>query len=184
MHFFVSQLFKARCSSAICPFILMVEEAHNFLPETAGKSAIAKSILETIAREGRKFYAQLVLISQRPVHLSMTALSQCNSQIIMRITNPYDLNHIKATSEALTSQAMKSISTLPTGHGLVMGAALNYPLFIKVRQRLITNINGEKTLSEICKSYLKDPIIGESEKNWIDYIPSGRFDLDFFEIEE
>ena len=59
--------------------------------------------------------------------MSTTALSQCNTQIIMPITNPYDLDHIKATSEALSKDSMRIITTLPTGNALVMGAALNYP---------------------------------------------------------
>ncbi|UYP47723.1 hypothetical protein NEF87_004008 [Candidatus Lokiarchaeum ossiferum] len=155
VHYFSSTLFQARRNNFISPFILFLEEAHNFLPETGSKFAVAKSILETIAREGRKFYAQLVLVSQRPVHLSTTALSQCNTQIIMRVTNPYDLNHIKSTSEAITKEALGMISTLPTGNALVMGAALNFPIFLAVRKRLLPNRQNEECLSSVSKRFIK-----------------------------
>lgn len=155
LHYFSSTLFQARRNNYIPPFILFLEEAHNFLPETGSKSAVAKSILETIAREGRKFYAQLVLVSQRPVHLSTTALSQCNTQIIMRVTNPYDLNHIKSTSEAITKESIGMISTLPTGNALVMGAAINFPIFLGVRKRLLSNTKNEESLSTVSKRFIK-----------------------------
>jgi len=77
----------------------------------------------------------------------------------MRITNPYDLDHIKATSEALTKDAMKIVSTLPTGNALIMGAALNYPVFVQVRGRRIPNLLGERSLSEICKNFVNHTLI-------------------------
>ncbi|MHA1672151.1 MAG: ATP-binding protein [Promethearchaeota archaeon] len=176
VHFFTSQLFYKRRMNKISPFIIFLEEAHNFLPESAGKEVIAKRIFETIAREGRKFFGQLVLISQRPVRLSTTALSQCNSHIIMRITNPYDLNHIKASSESLTGESVKIISSLPTGNALILGAALNYPVFVKVRKRAIYQHREEYTLESVSKAFWKenkptltDPsdITNENENNSI-----------------
>ncbi len=164
LHYLTSKLFYYRRNGKIPPFIIFLEEAHNFLPESGGKNAITKNIFETIAREGRKFFAQLVLVSQRPVRLSTTALSQCNTQIIMRITNPYDLNHIKQTSEALTRSSIEIISTLPTGNALIMGAALNYPIFTKIRRRDLPNPRGEKTISELCQKYVKKEAFNNSKQ--------------------
>ena len=143
LSYLLTRLFQMRRNDTIPPFIVFLEEAHNYCPETGGKdTAISRSILETIAREGRKFFAQLVLISQRPVKLSTTILAQCNTQLIMRVTNPYDINHIKASSEHLTDIANK-INILPTGHALMVGAAVNYPVFIKIKQRICKNTFGE-----------------------------------------
>jgi len=157
LHYITNKLFYMRRTERVPPFILFLEEAHNFIPESGGKHAIAKPIFEKMAREGRKFFAQLVLISQRPVHLSTTALSQCNTQIIMRITNPYDLDHIKSTSEALTRNSMKIINTLPTGNALIMGTALNFPVFVDVRERYIQDLYSHKSILDACKKFLKNP---------------------------
>ncbi|MCF2141686.1 MAG: ATP-binding protein [Candidatus Lokiarchaeota archaeon] len=162
VDFFSNQFFSYRRSKKIAPFILFLEEAHNFLPESGGKYAIAKQIFETLAREGRKFFAQLVLISQRPVRLSTTALSQCNTHIIMRITNPYDLNHIKSSTEALTSESIKVISSLPTGNAVILGGATNYPVFFKVRLRLLSRAYSETTLESESFAYM--PNINRNEK--------------------
>jgi DNA helicase HerA-like ATPase len=165
LHYFTSRLFYSRRNNKIPPFIIFLEEAHNFLPESSHGNAIAKPIFETIAREGRKFFAQLVLVSQRPVHLSTTALSQCNTQIILRVTNPYDLDHIKRTSEALTNNSTKIISNLPTGNALIIGAAVNYPVYLKVRQRMRQKEAGEDTLTDICKKYTKIQVFDALKKN-------------------
>jgi uncharacterized protein len=150
------KLFNARRAGIIPPFTLVVEEAHNFVPETATREhAISRGIIQTIAREGRKFNASLCLISQRPIQLSTTALSQCNTHIILRVTNPYDLDHIGKSSEGLTKDVLKTISSLRVGEALIVGEAVNYPLFLKVRERKsIPNEKGmplEKACEEFCK---------------------------------
>jgi DNA helicase HerA-like ATPase len=116
--------------------LIVLEEAHNFAREKAEESeAVSRSIIETIAREGRKFGASLCLISQRPVNLSTTALSQCNTHIILRVTNPNDLDHIQMSSEGIDARVAKSITGLKVGEAIVVGEAVNYPVFIRVRDR-------------------------------------------------
>lgn len=131
-----SRLFKMRRKGSIPPFMLLVEEAHNFAPE---RSKIvhtpSKGIIEKIAREGRKFGAALCVVSQRPVQLSTTTLSQCNTHIILRVTNPNDLDHIKQSSEGIDDRMSRSITTLKVGEGIIVGEAINYPAFIEIRDR-------------------------------------------------
>lgn len=130
------KLFEARRKNKIPPFIFIVEEAHQFAPEQEERAgAISKNIIETIAREGRKFCASLVLVSQRPIQLSTTALSQCNSHIILRVSNPYDLDHIGKSCEGLSGDVLKIIPGLKVGEAYVLGEAVNYPLLVKVRNR-------------------------------------------------
>ncbi|OGI15471.1 hypothetical protein A3K63_01415 [Candidatus Micrarchaeota archaeon RBG_16_49_10] len=134
--YFARQLFNQRRDGKIAPFIFVVEEAHNFCPEgTRKEGALSRRIIETIAREGRKFHASLVLISQRPIQLSTTALSQCNTHIILRVTNPYDLDHIGKSSEGLNSDVVKTIPGLRVGEALIVGEAVNHPVLVRVRGR-------------------------------------------------
>ncbi len=136
VSYLARELFGLRRINQVPPFLLVVEEAHQFAPEgTKKEHALAKGIIETIAREGRKFHASLCLISQRPKRLNTTVLSQCNTHIILRVTNPYDLDHIKQSSEGITDSAINAVSTLPVGQGLIVGEAVNYPLFVRIRKR-------------------------------------------------
>ena len=137
----------------IPPFLLIVEEAHQFCPEAAISKALTKHIIETIAREGRKFMACLCLISQRPKRLSTTALSQSNSKMILNIKNPYDLKHLMDSSEVITKEYANMISSLGVGEMLLMGNAVNYPIFIDVRERKFKLNSEESTLSQICLNW-------------------------------
>jgi hypothetical protein len=130
------KLFAARRENKIPPFIFVIEESHQFVPEQEEKSgAISKNVIETIAREGRKFNACLVLVSQRPIQLSTTALSQCNSHIILRVSNPYDLDHIGQSCEGVTKDVLNMIPGLKVGEALVTGEVVNYPLLVRIRDR-------------------------------------------------
>lgn len=153
------KLFQARMESRISPFVLVVEEAHNFAPEGVSREgALSRNVIEKIAREGRKFHASLCLISQRPIQLSTTALSQCNTHIIMRITNPYDLDHIGRSSEGLTRDVLDVISTLRVGEALIVGEAVNYPIFVKVRERKSRKSERGMPLEQAAIEYAKSAV--------------------------
>lgn len=136
VNYFAHKLFMARRQKTVPPFLLVLEEAHQFAPEKVKREgAISKGIIRTIAREGRKFGAALCLISQRPIQLDTTVLSQCNTHLILRVTNPYDLDHIGRGSEGLDRGSLDMISSLRVGEALLVGEAVNHPVFFKVRSR-------------------------------------------------
>jgi hypothetical protein len=164
VSYFAIKLFNNRRNEKILPFVLVVEEAHQFAPEQEERSqAISKGIIETIAREGRKFNDCLVLISQRPVQLSTTALSQCNSNIILRVSNPYDLDHIKRSCEGVTDYTMRMLPGLKVGQALVTGEVVNYPLLINVRNR--KSIKSEKgvKLEDALVNYQKNKSLQKND---------------------
>lgn len=151
LTYFARKLFNKRKSGKAPPFNMLLEEAHQFAPSQ--RSAISSSVLRTIAREGRKFYASLTLVSQRPVKLSTTVLSQANTNIILRVTNPYDLDHIKKSSERITKDTADIISSLPVGNALIVGEAVNHPIFVDVRERRSQEPDHGTDLEEIAREY-------------------------------
>lgn len=158
------KLFSLRKKERIPPFLLLIEEAHNFAREKAEASeAISRSIIETIAREGRKFGASLCLISQRPVNLSTTALSQCATHIILRVTNPNDLDHIQMSSEGIDSTVAKSITGLKTGEAIVVGEAVNHPIFLSVRQRKSVKREKGAPLRDMAKRFEETKVKKEKQ---------------------
>ena len=136
VSYLAQKLFYERRKKAIPPFLLVVEEAHQFIPEMAkAEKSITKGIMQTIAREGRKFGASLCLVSQRPIQLDTTTLSQCNNKLILRITNPYDLTHIGKSAEGIDSNSEQMLTSLRVGEALIVGEATGHPVFFKVRKR-------------------------------------------------
>lgn len=156
LSFVARKLFNLRRKEKIPPFLFLIEEAHNFAREKAeAYQAVSRSIIETLAREGRKFGASLCLITQRPVNLSTTALSQCNSHMILRVTNPNDLEHIQMSSEGIDSRTAKTITSLRVGEGILIGEAVNAPIFLDIRNIKIKKREKGKPLEEQAKEYEK-----------------------------
>jgi len=155
VDYICSRLFYLRRMNEIPPFLLIIEEAHQFCPEAAHSKALSKYIIETVAREGRKFMACLCLISQRPKKLSTTALSQINSKLILNIKNPYDLKHLMDSSEAITKEYADMISSLGVGEMLLMGNAVNYPIFLKIRERKFISQIENISLAQVCLNWKK-----------------------------
>jgi DNA helicase HerA-like ATPase len=153
LDYICDRLFKLRRVNKIPPFLLIIEEAHQFCPEAAHSRAISKPIIEMIAREGRKFMSCLCLISQRPKRLSTTALSQCNSKLVLNIKNPYDLKHLMDSSEAITKGYADMISSLGVGEMLAMGNAVNYPVFIDIRERRYKSTTEDLSLTQVCLNW-------------------------------
>lgn len=128
-----SALFELRKVDKIPPMMLVVEEAHNYCPQQ-GKVSSSK-ILRTIASEGRKFGLGLMIITQRAAKVDKNVLSQCNTQMILKVTNPNDLKAITSSVEGLTPGMADEIQRLPVGVALVMGGNIQMPLLVEVRPR-------------------------------------------------
>ena len=62
-------------------------------------------------------------------------LSQCNTQIVLKVTNPNDLKAIAASVEGPTPGMVEEIQRLPIGVAIVTGAGVQMPLMVEVRPR-------------------------------------------------
>ena len=130
------ELFNARVNGALkLPVLLVLEEGHNFVPARANTSAEERAITVTrqIAQEGRKFGVGLVLISQRPSRLDETALSQCNSYVIMRMVNPADQAFVRKVIETLGEDDARMLPDLDRGEAILSGQFINFPVLVKVK---------------------------------------------------
>lgn len=71
------------------PWFLVVEEAHEFVPQ--GAAALTKKVLTRIALRGRKRGIGLVLVSQRSAKVDKDVLSQAEYYILHKVVHPADL---------------------------------------------------------------------------------------------
>lgn len=117
------------------PVFFVLEEAHNFVPGGQGARSQAASIIKRIASEGRKFGLFLVLVTQRPYKIHGDTLSQCNSQIIMRLTNPQDQLAIKQSSEGISEGLLADLPGLNVGEAVILGPIVRVPVMVRIGQR-------------------------------------------------
>ncbi|MFC1730509.1 ATP-binding protein [candidate division KSB1 bacterium] len=138
----MKDLFQERKKETIPPFFAVIEEAHNYCPERSFGEAKSSKILRNIASEGRKFGLGLCVISQRPSRVDKSVLSQCSTQIILKVTNPHDLRAISTSVEGMTSETESEIKNLAVGEAIVTGV-VDMPLFVDIRNRR-TKHGGEQ----------------------------------------
>lgn len=116
------------------PVFVVLEEAHNLIP--ANGQTRASRIINTIAAEGRKFSVFLTLITQRPSKISPDTLSQCGSQIVMRLTNPDDQRAMQRASEAISSELLSDLPGLNKGEAIVLGQLTRIPVMARITGRI------------------------------------------------
>jgi len=130
----VNDLFNERKRGNIPPFFLVIEEGHNYLPERSFGESKSSGILRQVFAEGRKFGLGACLISQRPSRVDKSALSQCTTQIILKVTNPLDIKAISNSVEGITYETEKEIRNIGVGTAMIVGV-VDMPLFVNVRPR-------------------------------------------------
>lgn len=115
------------------PFMIVCEEAHNYIPKDGGAeyNASRKSI-ERIAKEGRKYGLSLMVVSQRPSEVSETIFSQCNNFVVLRLTNFNDQNCVKRLLPDNNSSLVDCLPTLSAGEALIVGDATTIPAIVKM----------------------------------------------------
>jgi hypothetical protein len=116
------------------PAFVVLEEAHRYAPQNG--EAKSKAILKTILSEGRKFGIGVCMVSQRPSKLDSDSLSQCMSQVTMRIINPVDQGQIAASIETMSRELLDELPSLSKGECIISGVAVNTPVLAKIRERL------------------------------------------------
>jgi DNA helicase HerA-like ATPase len=122
------------------PVFTLLEEAHRFAP--AGASVVSTNVLKQILSEGRKFGVGIGLITQRPGKLDQDVLSQCMTQIIMRIVNPIDQQTIAQSVEGAGRAMLAELPALTKGQAIISGVGVNTPVMCRIRTRL-TQHGGE-----------------------------------------
>ncbi|MFQ3308326.1 MAG: DNA helicase HerA-like ATPase [Candidatus Nanohaloarchaea archaeon] len=141
VYMLAQKLFNMRKENKIPPFIMILEEAHNYVPEKGFGQALSNPIMRKIASEGRKFGVGIGVISQRPARIDKNVLSQANTQFILRVTNPNDLKAISKSFEGITSEIEDMITSLPPGVAFSLGN--EYPVMTDVRTR--KSLHGGET---------------------------------------
>jgi len=114
------------------PLLLVIDEAHRFVPE--GSTTSASRTLATIAKEGRKYGVGLMLVSQRPTELDHAILSQCGSIVALRLTSPSDRARVAAALPDDLGGLVGLLPSLRTGEALCVGDLIPIPSRVRVNR--------------------------------------------------
>lgn len=108
------------------PLLLVLEEAHAYL----GKNDMqpAAQAVRRIVKEGRKYGIGAMIISQRPVEIDTTILSQCGTFFAMRLTNSQDRSHVSSAVSDNLEGLLSMLPILRTGEAIIVGEAVRIPI--------------------------------------------------------
>ncbi len=98
------------------PFLIMIEEMQEYLPQQGGGTELAK-LLERIAKRGRKRGLGLCGMSQRPSSVDKDFITQCDWMVWHRLTWETDLNVVR---NILGSDRASEIQDFEAGEGILM----------------------------------------------------------------
>ncbi|MXX05510.1 MAG: DUF87 domain-containing protein [Gammaproteobacteria bacterium] len=116
------------------PVLLVCEEAHRYVPNSGeAQYEAAQSAIKRVAKEGRKYGIGLFLVSQRPSEVEATVLSQCNSWVVLRITNEADRAHVRGILPDSMAGLTKMLSGLRRQEAIFVGQAAMLPSRIMIR---------------------------------------------------
>ncbi|QZX99041.1 helicase HerA domain-containing protein [Halobaculum rubrum] len=98
------------------PFLMLVEECHEYIPEGAGMDKTGKTLIK-IGKRGRKHGLGIVGISQRPADVKKDFITQCDWLCWHRLT--WD-NDTKVVSRILGSKYGEAIEDMDDGEAFLM----------------------------------------------------------------
>ena len=129
------KIWQTRLERESDPVLLVCEEAHRYVPNRGeAQYEAAQEAIRRIAKEGRKYGVGLLLVSQRPSEVEATVLSQCNSWIVLRITNDADREHVRSILPDSMSGLTKMLSGLRRQEAIFVGQAAMLPSRILIRE--------------------------------------------------
>jgi DNA helicase HerA-like ATPase len=131
---FSVKLWQTRNERESNPVLLVCEEAHRYVPNRGeAQYEAAQDAVRRLAKEGRKYGIGLMLVSQRPSEVEATVLSQCNSWIVLRITNDSDRSHVQGILPDSLAGLTKVLSGLRRREAIFVGQAAVLPSRIMIR---------------------------------------------------
>jgi len=131
---FSVKLWQSAEERARNPVLLVCEEAHRYVPNRGeAQYEAAQEAIRRLAKEGRKYGIGLMLVSQRPSEVEATVLSQCNSWIVLRITNDSDRAHVQGILPDSLAGLTKVLSGLRRREAIFVGQAAMLPSRIMIR---------------------------------------------------
>ena len=131
---FSVKIWQTRDERESNPVLLVCEEAHRYVPNRGeAQYEAAQDAIRRLAKEGRKYGIGLMLVSQRPSEVEATVLSQCNSWIVLRITNDSDRSHIQGILPDSLAGLTKVLSVLRRREAIFVGQAAVLPSRILIR---------------------------------------------------
>ncbi len=149
---------RLRRRNHIPPFVLVIDEAHLFLP---GGSDLPPStlVLREMIRTARHDSVGVVLLSQSPSSMDRQILLTCNTRMLFAL-DPEDLRVVAGQIGDLPEETIKRIPRMARGTAVFTSGMdiMRHAVIVKIRERTFTTHVAETPdLREAVAKWRKEP---------------------------
>jgi DNA helicase HerA-like ATPase len=126
---------KLRRHDEVPPFVLVIDEAHKFIPsgrDTSPSTRVVRELVQMARHDG----IGVVLISQSPSSLDKQSLRTCNTHVVMSLDRE-ELTDVKGMFGDLSDTAIERIPKLEKGKAMIASGRdiLRHPAPVSIRDR-------------------------------------------------
>lgn len=143
---------RLRRRKVIPPFVLIIDEAHLFLP---GGMNIPPStmVLREMVRTARHDEVGIILLSQSPSSMDKQILLTCNTRILFAL-DPEDLRVVAGQIGDLPEESINRIPRMARGTAVITSGMdiMRHPVIVHIRERRkTTHVANTPDMSEVVK---------------------------------
>ncbi|HHY39542.1 MAG TPA: ATP-binding protein [Clostridia bacterium] len=126
---------RFRRKNRIPPFVLILDEAHLFLPG-GGDSSPSTTVLREMIRTARHDSIGVVLLSQSPASMDKQVLLTCNTRVVFAL-DPEDQRVVAGHIGDLAEEVINRIPRMPRGMAVVTSTAdiMRHAAVVRIRER-------------------------------------------------
>lgn len=155
-----------REQEAIPPFVLAIDEAHEFVP--SGSSGGSTAVVRDLVKTARHIGIGVMLMTQAPSELDSRTLRTCNTYITMALAEQ-EVTEIKGLLSDLSDRSLQQIPNMEAGRAFVGTARdiMIHTVPVDVRKRKSKDASETPDLFEDTEEWFNDhnPHAGSSEES-------------------
>jgi DNA helicase HerA-like ATPase len=116
------------------PFVLVIDEAHEFVP--SGQSNPSTAVVRNLVKTARHIGVGVMLLTQSPSELDSRTLRTCNTYITLALSNK-EVKEIEGLLSDLSDRALDQIPNMEQGRAFVGTARdiMTHTVPVKIRRR-------------------------------------------------
>ncbi|MDZ7849359.1 MAG: DUF87 domain-containing protein [Halodesulfurarchaeum sp.] len=167
----VLQLLFSREKRENKPFLVIVEEIHEFLPQQGGLDDLGDMLIR-IAKRGRKRGLGLLGMSQRPASVDKNFITQCDWLVFHRLTWENDTRVVRSI---LGSEYAEDVKDLDTGSAYLLADWEETVREVRFREKKTADAGETPSLSASNRRDLTASTkeMGASAERTVDHVSSG-----------
>lgn len=154
----------AREQEALQPFLMLVEEIHEFLPQQGSPGEVGKMLIR-VAKRGRKRGLGIVGLSQRPANVQKDFITQADLLVWHRLTWENDVDVVQ---RVVTSSVADAVADLGDGEAFVQADWAEADVErVQFRRKHTFDAGATPGLDDVERPELKsidDDLMGELEE--------------------